>query len=96
MLSLLLPTLGVLKVPVSIYALTISIMVVMALKGAFSWRDNSKYIVLIGAVFFVTSDSVLAINKFYTSIDLASFWLMLTYLMAQFCITYGIFKLNRK
>lgn len=96
MLSLLLPTLGDLKIPVSIYALTISIMVVMALKGAFNWQNKSKYIVLIGAVFFVISDSILAINKFYTPIDLASFWLMLTYLMAQFCITYGILKLNRK
>ena len=96
MLSVLLPSLGDLKVPVSVYALTISIMVVMALKGAFNWQNNSKYIVLIGAIFFVTSDSILALNKFHTPIALASFWLMLTYLIAQFCITYGILKLNRK
>jgi uncharacterized membrane protein YhhN len=66
MLSVLLPGLGDLKVPVSVYALTISIMLVMALKGAFNWQNNSKHIVLIGAVFFVTSDSILAFNKFNT------------------------------
>lgn len=96
MLSLLLPGLGDLKVAVSVYALTISIMLVMALKGAFNWQNNSKYIVLIGAVFFVTSDSILALNKFNTPIPLATFWIMLTYLMAQFCITFGILKLNGK
>ncbi|WP_333601373.1 lysoplasmalogenase [Flavobacterium sp.] len=95
MLSLLLPSLGDLKIPVSIYALTISIMLIVALKGAFNWNRNSKYWVLAGAVFFVVSDSLLAINKFHSPIPLANFWIMITYLMAQFCITYGILKLNK-
>ncbi|MDN3677707.1 lysoplasmalogenase [Flavobacterium paronense] len=96
MLSLLFPSLGDLKVPVSFYAMTISIMLVIALKGAFNWETNSKYIILIGAFFFVTSDSILAIDKFHAPIPLATFWIMLTYLIAQFCITYGILKLNQK
>ncbi|WP_264520863.1 lysoplasmalogenase [Flavobacterium sp. N1994] len=96
MLSLLIPTLGDLKVPVSFYAMTISIMLIIALKGAFNWENNSKYIVLLGAFFFVTSDSILAIDKFHSPIPLASFWIMLTYLIAQFSITYGILKLNQK
>ena len=70
-------------------------MLVIALKGAFNWKNSSKYIVLLGAVFFVTSDSILAINKFHSPITLATFWIMLTYLIAQFCITYGILKLNK-
>jgi uncharacterized membrane protein YhhN len=96
MLSLLLPTLGDLKVPVSFYAMTISIMLIIALKGAINWETNSKYVVFIGAFLFVTSDSILAIDKFHFPIPLASFWIMLTYLIAQFCITYGILKLNQK
>lgn len=96
MLVFLFPTLGDLKFPVGIYAMTISIMLVIALKGAFNWKNSSKYIVLLGAVFFVTSDSILAINKFHSPITLATFWIMLTYLIAQFCITYGILKLNKK
>ena len=95
MLSLLLPTLEDLKVPVCIYALTISLMLIMALKGAFNWETNAKYLVLIGAAFFVTSDSILAINKFQAPIPLASFWIMLTYLIAQFSITSGILELNQ-
>lgn len=96
MLSFLLPTLGDLRMPVGIYAMTISIMQIIALKGAFNWKNNSKYIVLLGATFFVTSDSILAINKFHTPIPLATFWIMLSYLIAQFSITYGILKLNQK
>lgn len=96
MLSFLLPTLGNLKMPVGIYAMTISIMLIIALKGALNWENNAKYIVLLGAAFFVTSDSILAINKFHSPIAMANFWIMLTYLIAQFCITYGILNLNKK
>ena len=71
MLVFLFPTLGNLKFPVGIYAMTISIMLVIALKGAFNWENNSKYIVLFGAAFFITSDSILAINKFHTPIPMA-------------------------
>lgn len=96
MLVFLFPTLGDLKMPVGIYAMTISIMLVIALKGAFNWGNNSKYIVLFGAAFFLTSDSILAINKFHAPVPMASFWIMLTYLIAQFSITFGILKLNQK
>ena len=96
MLSLLLPSLGDLKFPVAAYSLIITIMMKTALKGTFDWEPKPKYQVFLGAVFFVVSDSILAINKFHTSIPLASFWIMLTYLMAQFCITDGILKLNQK
>ena len=37
MLSLLFPKLGDLKIPVSVYAFTISLMLVMAIKGYLSW-----------------------------------------------------------
>ena len=96
MLWLLLPKLGDLQIPVSIYALTISVMLKMALKGTINWKNNAKYLVLIGAVFFVASDSILAINKFYSPIKSASFSIMITYLIAQFCITKGILDLNQK
>jgi uncharacterized membrane protein YhhN len=95
MLSFLLPSLGDLRFPVILYALTITIMLKTALKGSFDWKDNSKYWVLTGAVFFVISDSILAIDKFHSPIASASFSIMTTYLIAQFCITYGILKLNK-
>ncbi len=96
MLSLLLPSLGDLALPVTIYALTITIMLKTALKGMIDWSGNSKKLVFLGAVFFVVSDSIMAINKFHTPLPLASFWIMVTYLIAQFLIAYGVLKLNQK
>lgn len=96
MLSLLLPSLGELKIPVVVYALTISTMLLFAFKGSLYWRNPANIYILLGAIFFVVSDSLLAINKFYTTLPLSSFWIMTTYLMAQFCITSGILCLNQK
>lgn len=96
MISLLFPTLGGLKIPVTVYATTISLMLIIALKGYFEWKNNARYFILIGAISFVVSDSLLAINKFHSILPDASFWIMITYLAAQFCITSGILKLNEK
>ena len=96
MLTLLFPKLGSLKIPVSIYAITISIMLISVLKGFFSWGNPAKTIILLGAICFVTSDSLLAINKFNSPLTNASFWIMITYLIAQFCIAIGILNLNKK
>jgi hypothetical protein len=45
--------------------------------------------VLLGAFFFVVSDSLLAWNMFFQQIAQGSFWVMSTYLLAQFLIVYG-------
>ena len=96
MLTLLLPSLGELKIPVVVYALTISTMLLFAFKGSLHWQNPANIFILVGAIFFVASDSILAINKFYTTLPLSSFWIMTTYLVAQFCITSGILCLNQK
>lgn len=96
MLSILLPSLGELKVPVIAYAIIISTMLLFAFEGSLYWRNPANIYILLGAIIFVVSDSILAINKFYTSLPLASFWIMATYLIAQFCITSGILCLNKK
>lgn len=95
-LSLLLPSLGELKIPVVIYAIVISTMLLYAFKGSLHWQNPANIYVLLGAIVFVSSDSILAINKFYTSLSNASFWIMATYLTAQFLITSGILYLNKK
>lgn len=96
MLNLLFPTLGDLKIPVTIYAITISTMLIMAIKGSFSWKIPMNMIILNGACAFVTSDSLLAINKFYVPLPSATFLIMITYLVAQYLMTSGILKLNEK
>jgi len=90
LLAMLLPKLGTLKIPVSIYAVTISIMLVLAWRGYFSWNMSSRFFILFGAVAFVASDSFLAINKFYAPFEQAPFLIMATYLAAQYGIVSGV------
>ena len=96
MITTLGPKLGSLTIPVVIYAVVVSTMLFYALKGSFQWNTIPYQSVLIGAVFFISSDSILAFNKFDQAIPYASFLIMITYLAAQFCIVWGILKLNQK
>ncbi|MDW8852652.1 lysoplasmalogenase [Flavobacterium sp. MMLR14_040] len=96
MISFLLPTLGTLKVPVIIYAFVISTMLLFAFNGFLSWSKPGNKYVFYGAVIFVVSDSILAINKFYIPIQKGSFFIMVTYLVAQYLIVDGIVKMNPK
>ncbi|WP_369765172.1 lysoplasmalogenase [Flavobacterium sp. WC2429] len=96
MISILLPNLGDLTIPVFVYALVISTMLLFAFKGFLNWEEPGNWYILIGAIAFVTSDSILAFNKFYTPIVMSSFFIMITYLIAQYLIVVGILKLNKK
>jgi uncharacterized membrane protein YhhN len=93
---LLFPKLGSLKIPVTIYAFTISTLLLLGFKVYFGWKNKAAQFVLIGAIAFVLSDSLLAINKFYNPIEKASFWIMSTYIIAQTFIVIGILRLNKK
>ncbi|ELR69106.1 YhhN family protein [Fulvivirga imtechensis AK7] len=86
----LLPNLGGLTVPVTVYASVIVTMTIVALdryghtsKSSFGW-------VFFGALLFMLSDSILAINRFLDPVPMAGFWIMLTYIAAQFCIVQGL------
>ncbi|HKO76414.1 MAG TPA: lysoplasmalogenase [Flavobacterium sp.] len=94
MINTLFPKLGPLKIPVLVYAIVITTMLFFAFKGSLKWPIPANNYILIGAIVFVSSDSILAFNKFYTSINHASFYIMATYCMAQYLIVSGILKLN--
>lgn len=96
MVFTLFPKLGPLKIPVLVYAIVISTMLYFAFKGSFIWTKLPNNPILLGAIFFVTSDSILAFNKFYSPIPFGSFLIMLTYISAQYFIVQGILKLNQK
>ena len=96
MLSVLLPSLGDLKIPVFVYAMVISTMLLFAFKGFLIWHKPANWYILIGAIVFVSSDSILAFDKFYSPIVMSSFFIMITYLLAQYLIVTGILKLNQK
>lgn len=94
LLQLLYPSLGPLKLPVSVYAGTITLMLALAWKGCFGWSGTAKYLVLAGAIFFVVSDSLLALDKFHAPIPYGSFGIMSTYMLAQYGITKGMLALH--
>ena len=96
MIDTLFPKLGPLKIPVLVYALVITTMLFFAFKGSLKWAIPSNNYILIGAIVFVSSDSILAFNKFYAPIVHASFYIMTTYCLAQYLIVAGILKLNSK
>jgi uncharacterized membrane protein YhhN len=81
---------GIMKPVILVYALTLIGMSMMALNRKYRVRETSFVAVFAGSLLFVFSDSLLALNKFYTEIPLSGFWIMLTYILAQYLITRGL------
>ncbi len=81
------PGLHEMKIPVSIYALVICLMLFYAIKTALLLSGNFGIWLILGAISFVLSDSILAVNKFITPFAGAGIMIMGTYLFAQFSIT---------
>ena len=94
-LSVLWSSLNEMKIPVTIYAFVISTMLLMSIKSYFEWKKPAHLLVLIGAVLFVISDSILAVNKFYAPVPMSSFLIMSTYLAAQFFIVKSVLINNQ-
>lgn len=91
---LLMPNLGDLKIPVIVYAAVISTMLLFAFNGYLIWKKPGALYIFLGAITFVLSDSILAFDKFHAPIEKSSFFIMLTYLVAQYLIVVGIIRLN--
>ncbi len=83
------PFLNNLKIPVIIYAAVICNMLLCSLHVFFKAAPPANLLYVTGAIFFVCSDSVLAINKFYSPFAAAPALIMLTYCAAQFFIVKG-------
>jgi uncharacterized membrane protein YhhN len=86
--------LGALKVPVFIYTSVLISMNIFALNRYGKVNDDSFKLIMIGALCFASSDSLLAINKFLIPIPLAGIWIMATYAAAQYFITKGVLGLS--
>ncbi|HUM97679.1 MAG TPA: lysoplasmalogenase [Chitinophagaceae bacterium] len=89
LLTILFPTLGEMKIPVIVYGLVISIMLLSALHLPITKNREASIGLMMGAVLFVISDSVLAINKFYRPFEYSGVLIMLTYGLAQWFIVNG-------
>jgi len=87
---ILFPHLGNLMIPVIVHAAVLTLMAIAALYRFGKTPKSSFTFVFIGALLFMASDSILAINKFVEPISEAGFWVMLTYGVAQLFIVSGI------
>jgi uncharacterized membrane protein YhhN len=92
LVMLLYPGLGDLKIPVIVYAGVICFMLLCSLHIFYKTGRPSNVYFVTGALLFVISDSLLAVNKFLTPFTSAGIFIMLTYCAAQFFIVMGFIK----
>lgn len=76
-------------IPVIVYASAIGAMGMTASWRVAATNKKSFYMVLVGALLFILSDSLIAINKFVVAIPYVAVGVMSTYTTAQFLITKG-------
>jgi uncharacterized membrane protein YhhN len=78
---------GALRWPVIAYVVCLA---TMAAQAAAWWRSTphapAARWAAVGGVLFMTSDSLLAINKFAAPLPLAPLWILASYWLAQWCI----------
>lgn len=83
------PYLGEMKMPVRIYGIVISFMLMLALHMLYIRNKKAGRMMVAGAILFILSDSVLAINKFYNPFEFAGTVIILTYGLAQLLLVKG-------
>jgi uncharacterized membrane protein YhhN len=84
--------LGEMLVPVIVYETAMITMLAGAVSRIGKVNRTSYLIVLSGAIFFIISDSVLALDKFVQPVSLSTLIIMGTYIAAQWLITTGYIK----
>lgn len=91
MAFMVLPTTGEYQFPVTIYLLVITTM------GCFSLVQRENFLpFFMGALIFMVSDGIIAINKFVEPVPHASLWIMATYYIAQGLMARGILTTSCK
>ncbi|WP_396586649.1 lysoplasmalogenase [Bermanella sp. R86510] len=86
------PKTGELQLVITAYMIAITFMALAA-----GFRDDSRFlIVACGALIFMLSDTLIAINKFVTPFDYSGAAIMATYYIAQASITLGICRHYRE
>jgi uncharacterized membrane protein YhhN len=83
------PYLGSMTTPVLVYCFAISLMAIMAALRYGRVNSRSFVFILVGAILFIISDSLLAYNKFVEKWATGNLLVMVSYMMAQFSIVLG-------
>ena len=78
-----------LRAPVAAYVLVIALMAAQAIGRALLLGDRAAALVAVGAVLFMASDTLLAVDRFAHPLPLASLWVLATYYAAQILIAHN-------
>lgn len=89
-LSLLWRDLGSLKIPVIVYSLALAAMSWFALSKTIEHTNHHTFHAFIGSILFIISDSLLAYNKFKSSIPYSHILILATYFLAQWFIASSV------
>jgi len=92
LINVLSPYLGNMKLPVRIYGVVLSFMLMLAMHTMLGKNKKAALWMTMGAILFVVSDSLLAFNKFFSPFNNAGVVTMLTYGLAQLFITEGAIR----
>jgi uncharacterized membrane protein YhhN len=85
---------GEFLIPIIIYMVLISVMAILAstLSDSKRYNNSAVHYFIPGAILFVLSDGLLAINKFNLQDSLLDVFVMLTYGLAQLYLVMGFYK----
>lgn len=81
---------GDLKIPTISYIIVIFLMSFFAMLLLAVFPELAFSLTYIGAILFIISDGIIAVDKFDVNIPKRGVYIMLTYVLAQFFITQGI------
>jgi uncharacterized membrane protein YhhN len=90
LLLILLPKTGQLAIPVVVYSTALAL---MGWQAASRWQhlqDDASFCAMIGAILFLVSDAVLALNRFVRPFHAAEWVLLTTYFAAQYLIALSV------
>ena len=88
--------LGAMKIPVIIYAMTISSFGIVSLILYLQAKIKISLLLLVGVLTFIASDTILALNLFYKKQSFYPLLIMMTYVLAQYLICKFVLKLNNQ
>lgn len=90
LLRMLLPHTGRLRLPVTVYALALLVLLWQSVGRVLAAGDTRAWLALAGAAVFIASDGTLAFNRFVKPFRAAQLVVMSTYVLAQVLIAASI------
>ena len=96
LMNILFAGLGSMKIPVIIYAMTISFFGIVSLLLYLETKTKISLILLVGVLLFISSDTILALNLFYKTQSFYPLLIMMSYVLAQYLICRFVLKLNQQ